>query len=238
VTLVPQVDADGNDIAGVRLPDVAVPLASYIGWNQRSLDYSNTLSRNAGNVWPLPISQAERIKSGDSRKSIQERYPEKKDYLSKLAKSLITLRQQRFLLDEDVSRLLQEAVEQDFWPVDEKASLVSVRTAAAQPPEIKRGESAILMVRFEGLSNQVISVKAVVREAPQTFFTFNDDGRGDDVLAGDNIWTGRLDAVSGVDPGEYHLDIRAFDVNWNPIFLFGTIKEGMGKLGSIILTVK
>lgn len=48
VALVPQVDMDGNEIAGVRLPDVAVPLASFIGWNQRSLDYSNTLSRNSG----------------------------------------------------------------------------------------------------------------------------------------------------------------------------------------------
>jgi len=238
VTLVPQVDEDGNDIAGVRLPDVAVPLASYIGWNQRSLDYSNTLSRNSGNVWPFALSPAERIKSGDSRKSIWERYPEKKDYLSELAKSLITLNQQRFLLAEDVSILLQEAGEQDFWPVAEKATLVSIKTAAAQTPEVKRGESATLTVRFEGPSNQVVSVKAVVREAPQNFYRFNDDGRDEDALAGDNVWTRRLDAESGWDPGEYHLDIRAFDLNWDPIFLSGTMKEGRGEMATIVLTVK
>jgi hypothetical protein len=238
VTLVPQVDVDGNEIAGVRLPDVAVPLASFIGWNQRSLDYSNTLSRNAGNVWPFTLSQAERIKTGDPRKSILERYPAKKDYLSAVAKYLLILEQQRFLLDEDVSILLQEAAEQDYWPVDGKASSVSISAAAAQIPLVKRGESAILTVRFEGPSNQVISVKAVVRESPQHAYVFNDNGRDNDVLAGDNVWTGRLDVVANVDPGEYHLEIRAFDMNWNPIFLSGTMKEGRGEPGSILLTVK
>jgi hypothetical protein len=238
VTLVPQVDMDGNEIAGVRMPDVAVPLASFIGWNQRSLDYSNTLSRNAGNVWPFALSQAERIKKGDSRKSILERYPDKKDYLSELSKSLLTLRQQRFLLAEDVSILLHEAAEQDYWPIDEEASLVSVKTATAQIPVVKRGESAILTVTFDGSPDQVISVKAVVREAPQSIYVFNNDGRDDDALAGDNVWTGRLDVVPNADPGEYHLDIRAFDMNWNPIFLSGTIKEGRGEPGSITIMVK
>lgn len=155
-----------------------------------------------------------------------------------MAKSLLNLRQQRFLLDEDVSILLQEAAEQDYWPVDGKASLVSVKTVAVQTPAVKRGESAILTVRFEGLSNQVISVKAVVREAPQNIYVFNDNGRDGDDLAGDNVWTSRLDVALNADPGEYHLDIRAFDMNWNPIFLSGTMKEGRGECGSITLTVR
>jgi len=238
VTLVPQVDTDGNDIAGVRLPDVAVPLASFIGWNQRSLDYSNTLSRNAGNVWPFAITQAERIKNGDTRRSILERYPTKTEYLSGLAKSLLNLKNQRFLLAEDIPILLQEAAEQDYWPVDGKESLVSIKAVAAQNPTVKRGEAAILTVSFAGPSSQIVSVKAVVREAPQNFYRFNDDGRGEDARVGDNVWTRRLDAESGWDPGEYHLDIRAFDMNWNPIFLSGTMKEGRGEIASILLTVK
>ena len=238
VTLVPQVDVDGNEIAGIRLPDVAVPLASFIGWNQRSLDYSNTLSRNSGNAWPFALSPEERFKNDDPRRSIFERYPDKANYLSEMAKTLLNLRQQRFLLDEDISILLQEAAEKDYWPADGKTCLVSVKTVAIQTPAVKRGESAILTVRFEGPSNQVISVKAVVREAPQNIYVFNDNGRNGDDLAGDNIWTTRLDVVLNADPGEYHLDIRAFDMNWNPIFLSGTMKEGRGKQGSITLTVK
>ena len=238
VTLVPQVDMDGNEIAGIRLPDVAVPLASFIGWNERTLDFSNTLSRNSGNIWPFALSQAERVKNGDSRKSILERYPAKTDYLYEMAKALLKLKQQRFLLAEDVSILLQEAMEQDYWPINEKESLVSVKTVTAQTPAVKRGESAIVTVRFEVLSSQVISAKAQVREASRYFYVFNDNGCDADEQAGDNIWTGRLDIASIADPGEYHLDIRAFDVNWNPIFLSGTIKEGRGELGSIVLTVK
>jgi len=54
--LVPQVDADGNEIAGVRMPEIVAPLATYIGWSLRSPSFSNTIRRNAGRVWPLPVT--------------------------------------------------------------------------------------------------------------------------------------------------------------------------------------
>jgi len=237
-TLVPQVDGDGNEIAGVRLPEVAVPLATFVGWNQRSLDYSNTLSRNAGNVWPFAVSQAERMKNEDSRKSILERYPTKTDYLSEIAKALLNLQQQRFLLSEDVSILLQEAAEQDYWPVNEKASRVSVGSVVPLDPVVKRGESALLKVRLEGEPGQAISVKAVLREGSRFAFALNDNGRDEDERSGDNVWTGRFNVVPYIDPGDYHIDIRAFDVNWNPVFLSGTMKEGRGERASIRLTVQ
>jgi len=237
VTLVPQVDADGIEIAGVRLPDVTVPLASFIGWSQRKLDYSNTLSRNAGKVWPFAVSQVEKVKNGDPRTSILERYPEKTDYLSEMAKCLRNLRQQRFLLDEDVSLLLQEARERDYWPIDKKTSLM-IKTVAIQPPTVKRGESAILTVQFEGRPSNIAYVKAVLREAPSIMYVFHDDGCNGDDQAGDHIWTYRLHVVQEIPPGEYHLDIRALDMNWNPISLSGTTTEGRGEPWSITLTVK
>ena len=238
VCLLPQVDEDGNEIAGIRLPEIAVPLATFTGWSMRSPLFSRTLRRNEGRVWPFPVTAEERKKKGDSRKSILERYPDKTHYLSGVTKCLLNLRYQRFLLDDDVPMLLQEAAEQDYWPMDEKAILVSIITVEGQPRIAKRGESVVLTVRFEGRPDHITSVKAVVREAAHNFYVFNDEGRDRDERAGDNVWTGRLDVVPDAVPGEYHLDIRAFDKNWNPIFLSGPFKEGRGEIASIIVTVK
>jgi hypothetical protein len=116
VCLVPQVDADGNEIAGIKLPVVAVPLVTRTGWRLRP-DYmpaSGTLERWAGGYWPLPRTADERKKHMDPRPSVLERYPTKADYLAKVAECLSDLNRRRFLLPEDVTILLNEAAEQDF----------------------------------------------------------------------------------------------------------------------------
>jgi hypothetical protein len=237
-TLVPQVDVDGNEIAGVRLPEIAVPLATKCGWNQRDLSYSDTMSRNAGHIWPFAASATERIKKGDPRRSILERYPDKATYLSAVAKSLLNLKQRRFLLPEDVAVLLQEAAERDYWPVDDQAILVSVSSVAPLNPSIKQGETAVVKVAFAGAPGQVASAKAVLREGSSIAYTLNDNGNRGDDRAGDNIWTGKFEVKAFIDPGEYHIDIQAFDVNWNPIFLAGTVKQGRGERASITLRVQ
>jgi hypothetical protein len=112
VCLVPQVDKDGNEIAGIRLPEIAVPWATFTGWSMRSPSYSRTLRRNEGRVWPLPRTAEERKRTGDPRKSISERYPTKEEYLYKVTESLLELKQQRFLLDEDLAILLKYVVHQ------------------------------------------------------------------------------------------------------------------------------
>ena len=117
VCLVPQVDADGNEIAGIRLPEIDAPLATFAGWSLRNPTFSNTLRRNAGSVWPLSRTGEERERTHDPRRSILERFPTKADYLSEVAKSLLDLRRRRFLLDEDVPMLLDEAARQAYWPV-------------------------------------------------------------------------------------------------------------------------
>ena len=109
VCLVPQVDADGNELAGIRLPEVAVPAATFCGWSMRSESYSNTLKRNAGSVWPLACTAGEREVNGDPRPSIAERYPDEAVFVSRVAESLEELRGKRLLLDEDVERLSEQA---------------------------------------------------------------------------------------------------------------------------------
>ena len=74
--LVPQVDADGNESAGIRMPDVAVPLATFTGWNLRAPEIGapQELFSMAGSYLPFARTAAERAKTGDPRLSIAERY--------------------------------------------------------------------------------------------------------------------------------------------------------------------
>ena len=109
VALVPQVDADGHEIAGIRLPEVEVPLVTFTGWNLRSPVFSNTIRRNSGAVWPLPLTEDEREAAGDSRLSIAERYAARADYMLQVSECLLELRRDRLLLDEDVATLLDQA---------------------------------------------------------------------------------------------------------------------------------
>ncbi|MHC4118083.1 MAG: alpha/beta hydrolase domain-containing protein [Planctomycetota bacterium] len=115
--LVPQVDSDGNEIAGIHLPDIAVPLATNAGWRVRpqGSPAAGTLERWAGSQWPFPLTAEQRGAKGDPRPSILERYPTREDYLARVTECLLDLRRRRFLLDEDVTILLQKAAELKHW---------------------------------------------------------------------------------------------------------------------------
>src|ERR1019366_6509492 len=79
VVRVPAVDADGNDRAGVRVPELAVPLATHAGWNYRDagIGAPEHLAGEIGSYIPFARTRAERQQSGDPRASIEERYPNK-----------------------------------------------------------------------------------------------------------------------------------------------------------------
>ncbi|HEX3820216.1 MAG TPA: alpha/beta hydrolase domain-containing protein [Candidatus Sulfotelmatobacter sp.] len=106
--LVPQVDVDGNERDGVRLPEITVPLATYASWNLRDSSIGapdQRVSFEASYI-PFPRTSAEREKSGDPRKSIAERYSGREDYLSRYAKALDELVKQRWILPEDRETML------------------------------------------------------------------------------------------------------------------------------------
>jgi hypothetical protein len=107
--LVPQVDRDGNDIGGIHLPEISVPLATYTGWNLRDPSIGAATQRVAfeGSYLPFPKDAGARKRSGDPRKSIAERYPNRDAYLSQFARAAEELIQQRWLLPEDLAPLLQ-----------------------------------------------------------------------------------------------------------------------------------
>ena len=106
--LVPNVDVDGNDRAGLRLPEIAVPLATYTGWNFRGPGTGSPteIVPLQGSFFPFPLTKAEREKTGDPRLSIAERYPSKDAYLAKVKASADALVKGRYLLAEDVAPLV------------------------------------------------------------------------------------------------------------------------------------
>jgi hypothetical protein len=239
VCLIPQVNEDGHEIAGIHLPEVAAPLATSTGWSMRSPSFApGTLRRNGGRVWPLPVTAEERKKNNDPRKSILERYTTKADYLFQVTKSLLNLKAQRFLLDEDVTRLLLEAAQQTYWPTAEDASRVTIKEVFARPAEVKAGDTMILSVVFEGSIDDVFAVQAVYREGTDFYFVLNNNGKDGDEKAGDNVWSCKVQIPSVVTAGQFHFDFQAYDKDLNRIYLKGTVKKGIGESASVIFAIK
>ena len=113
----PQVDADGNDTAGIRMPATAVPLATYTGWNLRSaaIGAPDELYSMVGSFIPFARTKAERVKSGDPRLSVEERYASKQAYLDQVEAAAHGLVQERYLLERDVASVVARAsAEWDF----------------------------------------------------------------------------------------------------------------------------
>ena len=109
--LVPKVDADGNDVAGLRRPDeLGAPLGTYTGWNHRQAGMrSADLCGLTGSYIPFARTRAERTASGDPRPSLEERYPSGRNYLDQVTQSAADYARRRLLLQEDVARIEQAA---------------------------------------------------------------------------------------------------------------------------------
>lgn len=105
--LVPRSDADGNDLGTLPPLEVAVPLATYTGWNLRSRDVGaeGMLAGLLGSMVPLPRSEAERRAGGDPRESIEKRYTDLAGYRRRWEERRDRMVRERHLLAEDAERL-------------------------------------------------------------------------------------------------------------------------------------
>ena len=111
------IDADGNEAAGIRLPDVAVPLATVTGWNPRHPDQGapGDLMQMMGSTLPFARTRAEREQRGDPRLSIAERYASRAAYLEAAREAAQKLVAARYLLAEDIESIVERAGKRWEW---------------------------------------------------------------------------------------------------------------------------
>ena len=125
--LVSNVDQDGNELAGIRLPDVAAPLATVTGWNLRHPDTGgpDQTHKTMGSTVPFTFTRQERQDTSDPRPSVEERYASKEDYLDRVEGVARDLVSEGYMLDEDVPKVGQMA--------GERYDLVESQARQAQP---------------------------------------------------------------------------------------------------------
>ena len=105
--LVPQVDADGNEIAGIRLSDIAVPRGTFTGWNlYRDPLPAGELADRDGTYLAFAATRAERERAGDPRPSLAERYATHDAYIARVREIVGALQRDRLLLDDDAAAYL------------------------------------------------------------------------------------------------------------------------------------
>jgi hypothetical protein len=111
------VDADGNEIAGIRLPQVSEPLATHTGWTLRHPEIGGAaqLLVFAGATIPFARTRREREASGDPRPSIEERYASRDGYLARVRDAGRALARERYLLEEDVELTVALAARMWDW---------------------------------------------------------------------------------------------------------------------------
>jgi hypothetical protein len=110
-TLVSAVDADGNEVAGIRPVELAAPLATFCGWNPRHPEQGapGDIMSMMGSTLPFARSAAERAQRGDPRPSIAERYGTRDDYLARAHAAAEALVKDRHMLAEDVDAVVARA---------------------------------------------------------------------------------------------------------------------------------
>jgi hypothetical protein len=124
VICVPAVDQDGNEVAGIRHPELSVPLATYTGWNPRHPEQGapDQTLRMHGSLLPFAATEEARQRTGDPRPSIAERYASKQAYLEAVTKAAEALVAARYLLAADVERVVARGAQ--------RYDLVQVATSA------------------------------------------------------------------------------------------------------------
>jgi hypothetical protein len=128
---VPQVDSDGNDLGGVRYPDMQAPIATYIGWALRKAGFAEgELMMTNGCIKAFARTKAEREQAGDPRLSIEERYPTHQAYVDIVKRAVDELIKEGFLLPEDGESYIEAARKKN--PLDPSVVIEPLVTAGRE----------------------------------------------------------------------------------------------------------
>ena len=111
--LVPAADADGNDLGGIRLPDLTVPVGTHTGWNLRHPDTGapeQLISMQGSTHW-FPATEAQRNANSDPRPPLEKRYANREDYAARVTDAAAKLAEDRYLLEEDVDLVVNSCLQ-------------------------------------------------------------------------------------------------------------------------------
>ena len=138
VVQTPQVDEDGNDLGGLRSPDIMAPVGTHTGWNLRRSGFGGgDFASLSGSFIPFARTRAEREATGDPRLSIEERYASHVDYVRRVSEAVQELLAAGFLLEEDAVRYVEAAKARDPLNADVPLAPLALDkempTAAASP---------------------------------------------------------------------------------------------------------
>ena len=131
-TLVPRVNADGNEIAGVASVLHQAPLGTYLGWNIEASGFlKGQICGFSGGYVPFAATRAERVKAGDPRLSLAERYGTQEGYVCTASRAAENLVRDRFLLRADADRVIGEAASSHVLPSGAESSAAQRTIAEA-----------------------------------------------------------------------------------------------------------
>jgi hypothetical protein len=113
-SLVPRVNADGNETSGVPSVQLQVPLGTYTGWNERADGYEQGHGCGfSGGFLPFAPTRAQRLARNDPRPSLEERYGTHQGFVERVRAAVARQQQARFLLADDAARLMAQAEASD-----------------------------------------------------------------------------------------------------------------------------
>jgi hypothetical protein len=111
-------DGDGNEVAGIRMPEVVVPLGTFTGWRFRANGATDAMVGLQGMWAPFAPTEAEREASGDGRPSVEARYGSREEYVGCVARAALGLVEDGLVLPQDVPEMLKRAGKMYDWVVE------------------------------------------------------------------------------------------------------------------------